>query len=275
MRSTLDNFLVLMLVAINAISIFGFATFTLHPALLTRWPWTMDVFAVSYPLFARLQIIVAFLALVAALRRVAGWRWVNTFGVLFVLSAASELLGTTYGIPFGKYQYTDFLGPKIADRVPWLIPPSWFFMAVPSFRLARRALGDKAGSIARISLGALFLLVWDLTLDPAMSYLAPFWLWSHHGMYYGMPLLNLFGWFVTGLMLMAVLNRPAAQSWLAALPDNFVTALYGANLALPLGMCIAAGLWWPVAITTLFAALLGLRLHREQRRDPALASAHG
>jgi putative membrane protein len=238
-KISLEKCLIIALILINAVSIFGFSTFGLHPQLLSRWPWSVSIFAVSYPLFARLQIVAAFLALATMLTRVTRWEWLPSFLLLFFLSCGSELLGTTYGFPFGKYEYTGFLGPKIFDRVPWLIPLSWFFMA-----------------FYRIVLASLLLLAWDITLDPAMSHLAPFWLWNNPGDYYGMPASNLLGWFFTGLLLMVVLEWTAVRTWMSKVSSRYLALLYVVNLALPFGMCIAASLWIPVAVTCVIAAIL-------------------
>lgn len=266
MKYEFEEKLLIVLIAINSISLFGFTTFGLHPQLLARWPWSLSIFAISYPLFARLQIGVAFVTLVVALCRATGVRWLGTFVLVFVLSAGSELLGTTFGIPFGRYEYTSFLGPKIFGKVPWLIPLSWFFMAVPSFLIADLLVRGKSSRWVRIILASLFLLVWDITLDPAMSYLAPFWVWDNLGTYYGMPFLNLVGWFVTGLVLMFVLDRPFSQGWMTEMTkisSRFLVSLYLVNLALPFGMCIAASLWVPVAVTTIIAGGIGAAIFQQ------------
>ena len=57
---------------------------------------------------------------------------------IYIVSLTSELLGTTYGIPFGAYSYTTLLGPKWFDRVPLLIPLSWFTMSWAAWIIARR-----------------------------------------------------------------------------------------------------------------------------------------
>jgi hypothetical protein len=68
--------------------------------------------------------------------------------------------------------------------------------------------------MARIG-GSLILLAWDLALDPAMSYATRYWVWGETGPYYGMPWLNLFGWYVTGLALMGVLDVVPRGRWTA------------------------------------------------------------
>jgi uncharacterized membrane protein len=98
-------------------------------------------------------------------------------------------------------------------------------------------------------LGSFILLSWDLALDPAMSLTTKYWIWGTDGPYYGMPLLNLFGWFVTGVALMVVFEAMRVDRWIGALSVPWLIAYYGANLLLPVGMAIAAGLGGAVAAT--------------------------
>src|SRR5690606_11509324 len=122
-----------------------------------------------------------------------------------------ELLGTTSGVPFGEYRYTTALGPQWFGHVPVVIPLSWFYMAVPSYALARLAMPDRAAG--RALLASLILLAWDLALDPAMSGATAYWVWERPGSHYGMPWTNLVGWYVTGLALMFALVWLDADRW--------------------------------------------------------------
>jgi uncharacterized membrane protein len=120
----------------------------------------------------------------------------RAFGALigvYLVSLGSELLGTTYGIPFGAYSYTALLGPKWFDRVPLLIPLSWFTMAWAVWCLAL----PWAKGWAAVGLGTALLVAWDLLLDPAMSKVTSYWVWGEVGRYYGMPWSNLAGWAIT------------------------------------------------------------------------------
>ena len=261
----------------------GFATFGQHPELLVNIPNATAVYAVAFTLFARAQVAIAFITLAVALAKAGRLRWVPAFGAVYALSLASELLGTTVGLPFGPYQYTPSLGFRWFGHVPVLIPLSWFTMAVPSLALAARLGARGAWVVAAGSSGtrlrrdtpraaralliraALILLTWDLALDPAMSRVTSYWVWGNSGPYYGMPWLNLFGWFVTGLAIMAVLARLGALDWTSGVSTKWLAAFYAINLALPMGMNAAAGNWGAVGATTgalLFCASLGIVLTR-------------
>ena len=238
----------------TAASVAGYATFGRHPEMLAGVPNGAATYAAAFTFFPRAHVLLGFAVLVLALCLHGGRRWVPAFIAVYLISLASELSGTTVGLPFGPYQYSDGLGTKWFGHVPVLIPLSWFFMAVPSYLLARRALPDdiragRSGTMWTVLVGSLVLLAWDLALDPAMSGVTKYWVWGNEGPYYGMPLLNLFGWYVTGLALMGALAWLGADRWGATLPTGWLLGYYLANLALPLGMIAAAGLWPGVAIS--------------------------
>ena len=109
---------------------------------------------------------------------------------IYIVSLTSELLGTIYGIPFGAYSYATLLGPRWFDRVPLLIPLSWFTMSWAAWTIARR----RTGGFQAVLLGTCLLVAWDLLLDPAMSRVTSYWIWGDKGNYYGMPWTNLLGW---------------------------------------------------------------------------------
>jgi putative membrane protein len=230
----------------TAIALTGFTVFGLNPGRLPASEWIVGIYRVSFRMFSQIQIILASVVLGIALVRYVGLRWIPAFLGVMGLSFLAEHVGTGYGIPFSGYGYSGLLGYKVGGRVPWLIPVSWFLMALPSYVIARHFLDSPSlrHRLGRVVAAAMLLVVWDLSLDPAMSYLTTYWLWDTPGRYYyGMPLVNLAGWLLTGLVIMAFLEAVKTRAWAARLPVKW-TALYYAGVTLmPMGMCIAAGLW--------------------------------
>jgi len=249
-RSPVERVALAIVYLVSAASLVGFATFAMHPELLVRAQVSAATYGRMMVLAPRAQILIAFAALALFLVRRVGGRWVTSFVVVYVVSLGAELAGTTVGLPFGPYRYTDGLGWKWFEHVPALIPASWYMMALPSYAIARWRFPNETSVVSRVALGSFILLSWDLALDPAMSLATKYWIWAADGPYYGMPLLNLVGWFVTGVALMAILAALRADAWIRALSPSWLLAYYGANLVLPVGMCIAAGLWGAVAATT-------------------------
>ena len=262
----------------TAVSIAGFAVFGLNPERLAGLnPSAIEFYSISFRFFAVGQVALAGLVMILFLVRHTGLKWLTAFLTLYAISLASELLGTTFGIPFGAYSYSAVLKPMWLDRVPVGIPLSWFYMAVPSYAIAMSLLRGQT-AVRRIALASFILLAWDLALDPAMSSATKYWEWGEAGPYYGMPLLNLFGWYVTGVVLMGALAALKSDEWITRLPVPWLASFFGANLLLALGMCAAAGLWMAVILTVaalsvglLAASILGSRDSTMSSVDPGLS----
>lgn len=268
-----ENAVLGALLVFTLLAVGGYGFYALHPERIPQTELALSFFTVSFQLFARLHIVVAALALGVVLVGRLGARWLPALGAVYVLSFLAEHIGTGYGIPFGGYGYTGLLGYKLGGRVPVLIPLSWFLMALPAWRMARWLLGRSAGPAARVLLGSLWLVAWDLALDPAMSYLTAYWRWEDSGPYYGMPWLNLLGWYVTGIVLMGVLEALSGRLGLERLPAPWLAAYYGVVALMPLGMLAAAGSWLGVVVTLAGMAGCVLVLRFTRRAMEAAAGA--
>ncbi len=136
-------------------------------------------------------------------------RWGGARAVIALATTAGattvvEKVGTTTGVPFGRYGYTSALRPQVAG-VPVAVPLAWFAMALPARETAHAVLGHRSTRAGRVLLGAACLTAWDLFLDPQMT-AEGYWAWSSPGRYRGIPAVNFLGWFVTGLGVMAMLE---------------------------------------------------------------------
>lgn len=267
--SSLDRWSLLVLAGFTLVSVAGFGYYALHPENLPPSGLALRFYTISFGFFAQVHILLAFAALATVLVARTGLRWLPALLGVYVLSFTSEHVGTGYGIPFGGYEYTGLLGTRVGSRVPALIPLSWFLMALPSWLIARAAFPRRLA--LAIPVGALGLVLWDLALDPAMSFLTPYWRWEDSGPYYGMPWLNLVGWFVTGVALMAVLALSHRRAGFGSLPLNWMVAFYGVILALPLGMLAVAGEWLGVGVTLAAVGLVGVALRFASASSPMVA----
>jgi putative membrane protein len=233
-----------------------------NPELWAGGPPAVQVFDFAMTYAGSVHIILGAMTMLAAGVLALGWRKTASFAVVACgLSLGSELIGTGSGWPFGNYAYTDFLGYKILDRVPYTIPLSWFYMGLASYLLGSRLaarLAVRRRTAWSLALGAWFLTVWDLVLDPAMAHdslRVQFWVWEEAGPYFGMPIKNFAGWTMTGLLFMAIsraLWRRDVEP--TALPMRFPLAIYVANMLFAIVLSVVVGLWLPI----LLAAVLGV-----------------
>jgi uncharacterized membrane protein len=248
------------LLVFTVVALLGYGVFGMNPGLIPR-P-LLNFWRISFGFFAQFHILIGGIALGMALLRWSGIRWIPALVSVYLLSFAAESIGTGSGFPFGLYEYTSYLGPRLGDRVPWVIPLSWFLMVVPSWVLARATFPVSGGFVPRVLFAAVILTVWDVALDPAMAYQPPFyWRWIDTGPYYGMPLINLAGWVGVGIVLMVALEATGVRRWGAMIPTGWAAWYWGVTVFMPLGMLILKGLWGAV-LATAAGCLLVWVIHR-------------
>lgn len=161
-----------------------------------EWYWILSYCFTAYLYFAAVLIkfgISLFLDLLPAL--LIPVYLINSFSFLGLkksliflvvssfVSYFFEFVGTTTGIPFGRYKYSNFLQPFIGP-VPALIPPTWSSLAY--------FCGISSSSFLSASI---MMVALDLAFDPRLS--PHLWQWLDQGQYFGVPISNFAGWFFT------------------------------------------------------------------------------
>lgn len=185
-----------------------------------------------------------------------------------VTSLAIEALGVSTGIPFGAYAYGSGLGPHLPGGVPWTIPVSWATAATAAYLLAAsfRPGGAAADRSIRVLATSALLLAWDLALDPAMSTLNGFWTWEREGAWYGVPLSNLAGWYLSGLLFAAILETGRTRRAVDVGERSWLTGFVLLQTALPIAMVAAAGMWGAACATVLVGGATFAVLARRPRK---------
>ncbi len=249
---------------LSAFSAFAFATFLSPP--LPDWlltPTNMRVYSIGYAWGGQTTVVLGALAgILHAMGKLGARSALTIFGVSFVVSLGSELLGTWSGLPFGVYSYTGLLGYKILDLVPFNIPTSWFFMLYASIAICGRLLQAKDDATSRwywALVAGLVLTAWDVSMDPAMVK-TQHWIWDipdlssasafsqfiGREMFYGMPLTNWLGWLLTGIIvarLMLAIVPPSTWAQKVS-PSRFPLVLYAVNGLLPIAICFRQDMIW-------------------------------
>ena len=146
-----------------------------------------------------------------------GWKQIILLaGLSLCISLGMESLGVATGLVYGPYHYTNRLGPMFLGLVPFLIPLAWLMMIYPSWVIARRVSqgwwrGLRA-DVGTAAIGALVMTAWDLVLDPLMSN-AQHWVWEKPGDFFGVPLHNFAGWWLTAFLILGSFNLLRRRLW--------------------------------------------------------------
>ena len=188
---------------------------------------------ICYPLTgggvrAALTVLTVLLGCLLSMSHALLTRGTRAAGALVATAAlggfAVEAVGVATGFPFGTYDYSGQLGPKLLG-VPLIIPLAWTWMAWPAWLAAVRLTGSPIG---RVALGATGLAAWDLFLDPQMV-AEGYWRWRSPTPALpgvpGVPIGNYLGWAGFAVVLMAVL-AVASKATTAGATDAPMLALW-------------------------------------------------
>jgi uncharacterized membrane protein len=124
------------------------------------------------------------------------------FAICLVVGNIVENVGVRTGFPFGHYYFTDLMGPKLFV-VPILLGLAYLGMAYLAWTLARLILGGSRNPlvgfrVVTLPLVAAFTMVaWDFSMDPVWSTILHGWIWLQGGSYFGVPVSNFLGWYLT------------------------------------------------------------------------------
>jgi uncharacterized membrane protein len=124
------------------------------------------------------------------------------FAICLVVGNIFENVGVRTGFPFSSYYFTDLMGPKLF-AVPIQLGLAYLGMAYLSWTLARVILGNMRSPVTRsrvmtLPLIAAFIMVaWDFSQDPVWSTVLHLWIWRQGGAYFGVPVSNFLGWYLT------------------------------------------------------------------------------
>jgi putative membrane protein len=124
--------------------------------------------------------------------------------VCLLVSLVIENIGVSTGFPFGRYTFLVGANLPHIGSIPLIVGPLYVGMGYPSWLIANLLVnGDIRRPDSRLEclalpVAAAFVMVqWDVVMDPSGSTLARAWIWYDSGGYFGVPLSNFLGWFLT------------------------------------------------------------------------------
>jgi putative membrane protein len=253
----------------------------LRPPLPLALSVLLVLTAIAYPLTSgppRDVVTWTLVLLGAAVSVTHAWlsRGVRVGAGLLVLVAVTavvfEALGLATGVPYGRYAYSTALGPTLLG-VPFLVPLAWLMMAWPSWVLADRLTRRNA---ARVVVAAAVFAAWDVVLDPQLVQ-AGYWTWAHPSP--GLPgiptvpLTNLAGWLLAGVVLMTLLQLLVSRASAPGSPAIGDAAPLLAIAWMTLGGALAQAGWlalpgsaaWGVVLAAPVLVALGVQRRTARR----------
>jgi len=249
----------------------------IHLLWLTVWlrPYVFGYFA-AYALSGAADLGLPRLALFTLLAYALAW--------------LSEYSSIHNGFPYGLYRYHHAtLGRELwVGGVPFFDSLSYTFLAYASLCAALGRLGrhhatpGRAARIQAALLGGLLMLLQDVVVDPVAVrgsrwFLGDLFDYPHGGAYFGVPLSNFGGWFLTGTLICAAYlwAERRFRAWLPTPPRPrrpyaTGTALYFTIMAFNVALAFyigepALGVAGAVVAATAAAAVRPRRLWRRPR----------
>jgi uncharacterized membrane protein len=127
--------------------------------------------------------------------------------IVIVIAFAIESCGTTTGIPFGPYHYTENFGPMLGV-IPLTIPFAWHVVVTNALFLVR-AISPYVSRILEAVFVGLVCTAYDLVLEPFATQVKHYWTWTEGSV----PPLNYIAWFGISAVLVLIFAPTASNRY--------------------------------------------------------------
>jgi uncharacterized membrane protein len=209
-------------------------------------------------------VLTAAMATLASLSRILPGQSILLAAVIIGLfGGLVHGLGATTAFPFGPFVYSEAAGPKFFNVLAWPLPLIWIIAILNSRGVAKLVLRPwrklKNYGFWLIGVTAMFVMLFDLALEPFAAHSNHYWLWlptKFPFAWYGAPLVNFLGWLLTALLILAfatpaLTNKPSRSKknpvdyhplvvWLLALA-LFATSAFQNQLWSAAALCMLTG----------------------------------
>lgn len=186
---------------------------SVFPAILRNHPWFWPIAWISSAISTILIALPSFYFLI---------KWLKIYKAMFLIAILGlfalifEAQSIVTGFPYSHFHYGNMHGYLIFDLVPWYLPFAYVPLVLGCMTITWHLTKN---IFVRIILSAILLTLLDIVFDPVATKLG-LWLWSNPSLenYYGVPLLNFFGWFISGIIASSigffVVNKSGKPPWL-------------------------------------------------------------
>jgi putative membrane protein len=173
-----------------------------------------------------------------------------------VLPTLVEAAAVLTGFPYGAFHYSDALGFKVLNVVPWSVAFAYLPILLGSYAVAKAL--DGGSRLRAAAMSSLLVVAVDLVIDPG-AVAQGLWVWAEDGAYYGVPLVNYGGWLLTGFIYSYILDALVrlGRNNDPAVPLELSSSLMMITLFWT-GFSLWNGLLIPMLIGAVISVLLGI-----------------
>lgn len=228
---------------------------------VTAWRWPPLTLALVF------ACVAMFWACAWSAHRLLGARgaWALT-GLALALGWFAEQMGSTRGWFFGRYTYTEVLGPRLGD-VPLAIPLMWFAISLIGYVMASLMLWRQpvhtqptlSSGLLTAWLGAMVITAFDLGADPYFVFVLKAWIMQKtDGGWFGETLQGFAGWMAVALFILCSFQAIAPPRRSPPPDDGVALAVLVPILVYASGLVFQFFLGHPVEIRAIAFFAMGL-----------------
>lgn len=128
--------------------------------------------------------------------------------LISALSSLIEIINAKTGVPFGSTIFTDKLGYRLFQLLPWPVPLLWIIILLNARSLSRfflcRQRQKPYYGLWVIALAAVIATVFDAALE-AIAAANQWWIWATPSLF-GAPWTNAIGWFASTVFIFVAIT---------------------------------------------------------------------
>ena len=183
--------------------------------------------------------------------------------VLFAIVSMAHIVGAKTGMPFGKFEGTEQLGPRLLKLMVWPVPFLWLAVLLSCRGIAKLVLRpyrrNKRYGWLLILIASVLALCTALAVEPFAVLSRGWWRWEldpKNFALWGVPWTDYAGWWAISWLALAfatpwlIQKRPVQQA-----TDAYPLVVWISMLAVYVAGNIRQGLWGSVGIVTVVAVV--------------------
>lgn len=211
--------------------------------------------------------VVMFWVCAWAATRLLGFRGARTLmGLALGLGWFAEQMGSSRGWFFGRYTYTEVLGPRLGD-VPLAIPLMWFALSLIGYVMASLMLWQRPvhahpgfrGGLLTAWVAAMVITAFDLGADPYFVFVLKAWIMQKtDGGWFGETLQGFAGWMAVSLFILGCFQALAAPRRSPPPEEGAPLAVLALLLTYASGLVFQVLLGHPIEVRAIAFFAMGL-----------------